>query len=528
MTAMIQPSSVSRGIGVGAQNRAFGATVANVEQKILLIGAALAANTTAKSYTANTPTRVYSPDHVGKLAGFGSTIHRAAIAAFQGNSGTTAVYAAIQAESTSPAAVAATGTLAITHTATETGTLYIYIDGDVYKIAVSSTDTNTTIGDSIVTALTADPNCAVTAVNTTGSVALTSKSKGTSGNEISINISAAGEVVPAGVTYTITGMTSGANDAAISAVLTVMGSGENANADSYTDIVVCYDALGTTEMDALSTYNGTGNEIEGCYLDTVHRPFVAWWGDVAAGTDGLDDLVDLGGDRKETDRTNVCIPVPGSPTNPFSIAALSAGIVAGMAQYRPSESYGGKNMIGVIPGDLADQWTSSYANRDTAVKAGISTTKVIGGVVQLNDVVTFYHPSDISFASNGYRCVRDIKILLNILTNFYDRFASSEWKGITIVEDVAKVTSIVDRQKVRDVDAVFAEVVSLVNLFEAHSWIYSAKATTDKMAADLSSYVALRSGGLGFDVVLPLVLSGKLEILSGLVQFETNLTALAA
>ena len=528
MTAMIQPSSVSRGIGVGAQNRAFGATVRNVDQKILLIGAALAANTTAVTYTANTPTRVYSPDQVGKLAGFGSAVHRAAIGVFRGNGYTTQVWAAIQAEQTSPAAVAGTGTLAITHASTETGVLYVYIDGTRYDITITADDDVTEIGDLIVAKLTADPDCPVTGVNTGGSIALTSKNKGTMANEILIAISAQNEPIPAGVTYTVTPMASGANDPAVSSVLTVMGAGENANNDGFTDIVVCYDVLGTTTMDALSEYNGTGNEIEGCYLDTVHRPFVAWWGDVAASSGGLSALTAIGTTRKELDRTNIAIPVPDSVSNVFVIAGQAAGICASMAQYRPSEPYGGKVMTGILPGTtLADQWTSSYANRDTAVKAGISTTKVVGGAVQLNDVVTMYHPSTISFDSNGYRCVRDVKILLNILTNFYDRFNSDEWKGITIVKDSAKVSSIVDRQKVRDRDAVFAEIVSLVNLFESHAWIYSAEWTTDIMGANLDSYVALRSGGLGFDVVLPLVFSGKLEIFSGLIQFDTNVTIAA-
>lgn len=528
MTKMIQPSSVSRGIGVSANNRAFGATVRNVDQKILLIGAALAANTTAVTYTANTPVRVYSPDQVGKLAGFGSAVHRAAKGVFTGNGYTTQVWAAIQAESAAPSAVAATGTLAITHTATETGTLAVYIDGTYYPISVTADSTVDTIGAAIVAALAADPDCPVAGVNTTGSVALTAKNRGTMGNEISIAISAKNETVPAGVTYTVTPMATGANDPAVSSVLTVMGTAETANNDAFTDIVVCYDILGTTTLDALSEYNGTGNNVEGCYLDTVHRPFVAWWGDTAAGSGGLSALVAIGNGRKETDRTNIAIPVPDSVTNPFVIAGQAAGICASMAQYRPSEPYGGTVMTGVIPGTtLADQWTSSYSSRDTAVKAGISTTKVVGGSVQLNDIVTFYHPSEISFDSNGYRCVRDVKILLNVLTNFYDRFNSSEWKGITIVADTAKVTSIVDRQKVRDIDSVFAEIVSLVNMFESHAWIYSATWTTDIMGANLSDYVALRAGGLGFDVVLPLIFSGKMEIFSGEVQFDTNLSIAA-
>lgn len=107
--------------------------------------------------------------------------------------------------------VAATGSIAFSGTSTEVGTLTIYIDSKIngkYEIAVAVGDTATVIGGKLETAITANTYSPVTAVNTTGSVALTAVNKGTQGNTIPLAID--GSV--AGITATITAMSSGATN----------------------------------------------------------------------------------------------------------------------------------------------------------------------------------------------------------------------------------------------------------------------------------------------------------------------------
>lgn len=113
--------------------------------------------------------------------------------------------------------VAATGTIAFSGTATEAGTLIIYIDSirnGKYEVAVASGDTANTIGTALATAINASTTSPVSAVNTTGSVALTALNKGTQGNTIGIKIS--GSV--AGITATLTAMASGATDPSLTAL----------------------------------------------------------------------------------------------------------------------------------------------------------------------------------------------------------------------------------------------------------------------------------------------------------------------
>ncbi len=110
--------------------------------------------------------------------------------------------------------VKASGTVVFTGPATAAGTIYVTIGSDAdnkYAIAVASGDTATTIGDALVAAMAADTTSVAVGVNTTGSVAITHKQKGTIGNQVPIKVTN----LPAGVGVTITGMSSGATDPTI-------------------------------------------------------------------------------------------------------------------------------------------------------------------------------------------------------------------------------------------------------------------------------------------------------------------------
>lgn len=521
--ASVTPSSVAPITAVGARNRAFVPSVSLVEQKHLIIGAALAANTSAGTYVADTPVEVFSPDQVGALAGFGSPPHLDALAASNGSSFKCRTFVAIMAEAGT--GVAATGTFVITAAPTETGILNFRIGELEYPIAVTSSDTVTTIGDALVAAMAADPNCPFTGVNTTGSVAMTAKSKGTWANDALMTVNALpGEETPAGLTYTITPMASGANDPDVDDVLTVLGTADAANEDHYTYLTVGFGRLVTATLNSLSVYNGTADIKEGCWLDTVHRPFKCIWADTEAGSSGYSTLTALGGTRRELDRTNGVVAVPGSPNFPSGIAAKAAALACSLHNIRPQENYVGQNLVGVIAGARADRWSDTYTSRDTAEKAGVSPTVVSSGTVKLQRLLTFYHPTAVAIGSNAYRSTRNIDVIDNIMYNNYNAFESTEWQGVTIVDDVNNVTSNVDREKVVDKKTVMLALFALVDLYESKSWIASGTWTKEKMAENIDAYIAVRTGGLGFDYTLPLVLSGEGGIMNGEIQFDANTT----
>lgn len=118
--------------------------------------------------------------------------------------------------------VNANGTIAFTGTATANGTLNVYISSkkdNSYEIAVKNGNTATDIGDALVSAITADNLSLVSAVNTSGSVALTAKNAGSFGNGIGIKV--AGNV--AGVTPSVTAMSGGSTDPVLTSLFNVVG-----------------------------------------------------------------------------------------------------------------------------------------------------------------------------------------------------------------------------------------------------------------------------------------------------------------
>lgn len=118
--------------------------------------------------------------------------------------------------------VDATGVILIGGGATEDGTLEVYVGSkkfNAYTIAVADLDNPTVIGDAIEAAINADTTAMVTAVNTTGSVALTAKNAGTFGNTIGLKV----DGTVGGVTVAITAMASGATDPVLTGIFDVVG-----------------------------------------------------------------------------------------------------------------------------------------------------------------------------------------------------------------------------------------------------------------------------------------------------------------
>ena len=118
--------------------------------------------------------------------------------------------------------VDAAGTVVFAGTATEAGTLTVTVGSELnytFDIAVANGDTATVVGAALVTAMTANLDLPAVGVNTTGSVAVTAINAGTMGNFI--GLASSGTV--AGLTVTLTALTSGATDPTFTGVFDIVG-----------------------------------------------------------------------------------------------------------------------------------------------------------------------------------------------------------------------------------------------------------------------------------------------------------------
>jgi len=510
------------GVGAGADNTPFQVTAENVPSKNLLIATYDPAILTLAD---NVPLLVLSPEDVADRTGQGFPLHRLAIKSFAGSSG---IETWIIPQPEDGGAVQAAGEIDFTGSAgVLAGTLALYIHNVRVPVAIVAADTAAIIATKTAAAINADNDLGITAAANLDAVDITAKAGGTWGNDITILFNLGfDEALPTGVVQATTPMATGATNPDISDALNGLGVDDDANEALFTHMVHGY-GQETAVLDAISTYVGEGNELDGLYDKLVARPFTAMTGDTDPGSAALTALIALT-DLRKLDRANSIVAVPDAPDHPSELAALTMGEMSKTSNNRPEESFEGIVLSGVRPGDKADRWTSDYDNRDLAVKSGISPTKVENGVVILQNVVTFYRPDAVPVDSNGYRSVRNISIIRNVLNSVKATFSTEKWQGISIVADVSKVTNITSRQKARSVNSVIDELLSLARLWENKAWIYTAAFTIERLKATNPSPVVIRDGSSGFDATVDIILSGEGGILDTLVRFDTSIAVLTA
>lgn len=118
-------------------------------------------------------------------------------------------------------AVAASGTVAFSGTATANGTLYITVGSYAnarYEVNIAVGDTAEDVGDALVAAIGDDARAIITSVNTTGSVALTAVNKGIEGNSIALKV----EGAVAGITVALTAFANGATNPVLTTLFDVI------------------------------------------------------------------------------------------------------------------------------------------------------------------------------------------------------------------------------------------------------------------------------------------------------------------
>jgi phage tail sheath gpL-like len=515
-------------MSVQVVNKPLSFSSETLPRKILIIATALAGF--QDRHIRGEPFPVVSPEDLASKCGPGGMAHRLAAAAFRGSREAVPVYCLI--EDDNPAAAPATGEIELQVSAPEAGTLSLYVAGKKYGVPVQANDSATLLGDRVVSALSADESCPISAVNVNGTLTLESKSAGPWGNAITVAVNQRereGEKTPLGVTVTITPLSGGAGLPDLAADLPLaLGSGDSANEEWFTDIIHGY-GQESAILDALSNYNGVGNENQGLYSETVGRPFRSLVGDAGEGSQGLGSLINLTKNRKN-DRTSGVIVRPGSLTHPAEIAAEAAGYMAYANAERAEAGYNDAILSGVDPGVMArlagNDWTADYANRDLAVHSGISPATVKGGSVTLTNMVTFYRPDNIPEKNRCFRRARDISIIQNILNLYKQVFGSSKWTNFTVVSNVANIQDSASRALARDKDMVRDDLLFVVTQCAARAWIFDTAPSVAFLRTGQA--VQTRSGGTGFDTRVPFALSGEGNILDNTVEVDTGFAVLSA
>ncbi len=514
--SVIDSTSEATAVGVGSKNVQFGISGGNVTRKIAAIAVFDPLITTT---IAEVPLQVLNEADAGARAGQGFPLHRLIKRIFEGSEGAGEVWMIPQAEGTT---VAAGEIDTAVGPATEAGNFYIRISGELYKVPVLNAATKEEATTAAVAFINLVADCPVVASQTlaTFELVLTAKAKGLEGDLITITVnSGEDESTPAGLSpLVITAMTAGAGTPDIDDALAAMGvaGSDEANQKNFTHLSHGY-GIDTGTIDKISVYVGEGNDFVGLYSKLIGRPFMSLTGDNTKDTAGLTALRAIS-DARLNDRANGILAAPDSDWNPVEIAARATGIMARISQANPAQHFAGKILSGVGAGATANRWTADYSVRDSAVKGGISPTRVISEEVFLQNIITFYRPTSVPASSNGYKSMRSLAIIQDVLFKLRETFEAEAWQGITIVDDKSIITDFEARQTARDLLDVRTTVNNLADFFASKAWLFNATFAKE------NSIVLIRAASNGFDINFKWKMSGESQVYNIQSSFDTNIT----
>lgn len=390
------------------------------------------------------PFRLVGASAAATRYGAGSPIHLIAKQLFPDNGdGVRSIPVTVLPLAEAGGSTQATGSIELSGTQTVTSSYRVRCAGiQTDPITVTATATSVSARQSFIDAINAVFDFPVTAAadgSNDSLINLTAKWNGTSGNDISIEI--LGE--PQGITYGITNMSGGAGDPDVATALA------NAGSIWFTQVISEFNRDNTTALDAFRTWG------DGQVQPTINRRPVVFTG---ATDTNVPTLITFG-DGRRSDSINSIVPVPGSPNLPMQIAARWAARVALIANTSPARDYAGQILSGIIPGSLSVQ--HGYSLRDQLVRAGISTTELIDGEVQISDTVTLYHPTNEPVPA--FRYVVTIAKLNVVVFNTSIVFNADGWKGAPLIPNDQAVVEPTAR-KPRDAEAAIVAIIAGLGL----------------------------------------------------------------
>jgi phage tail sheath gpL-like len=482
VSTAVDLSAVARVVGIKTAFKDLrGGGVLFLPQRVAIVGQ----GNTAATYS-TTKRQVTSALEVAQLYGFGSPVHLAALQLLPVNGdGVGTIPVTVYPLEDDVSGVAATGDITPSGAATGAASFVIKINNiPSEQFSVANGDSVATITAAMTTALAAALNLPMTAVDNSTDVAVTSKWKGASANDLYIEVVATSED-NSGITFAITQPTGGLVNPDVDDALNQVG-------DVWETMVLnCLEIADTTTLDKFSVFG------EGRWGALTRKPLIVFTGNTATTVTAATAV----SDARKTDRTNSQLVAPGSNDLPLAVAARQLARIVKVANNNPPRDYGSQDATGLNPGLDGAQWT--YIDRDVAIKKGSSTIEVKDGVINLSDTVTFYHPSGDPIPA--YRYVCDIVKLQNIIFNLNLIFATDEWDGAPLIPDNQPTINPEAKQPKMAVAAANALIDSLA----LNAIISDPKTAKSNTAAQISEQNPKR-----LDIALTVQLSGNTNIIS--------------
>jgi phage tail sheath gpL-like len=248
--------------------------------------------------------------------------------------------------------VAATKTINVIGTPTESGTLYLYIGGRRFTVDITSGDSEDDIEAAIAFAVNGDADCAFKATAPGMLVNLTARHKGLEGNDIDVRLNYyAGEFTPKGITVDISTGVVGQGNPDVAAAITAM-----AGLNPYTILSGWSDEANLAALEAELNSRWGGMDMRAGHV-FAHR------------NDSYANLAAFGVDRNSAHST--ITGLKDSPTLPWVIAAQFGAAVEFAGANDPARPFRSISLPSVLTPKEADRFTDT--ERNLLMHDGIST-----------------------------------------------------------------------------------------------------------------------------------------------------------
>lgn len=351
-----------------------------IPRKIVIVGQKLPAGTAVTEVP--TEVAVATADQVVQLGGRGSLLAQMAVEVFRANPyGKFSIIAAADLE----AGTVATGEIAVTGPAAESGTIALYIDGTKVSVGVTKGDTAAQVATNIGAQIAANLDLPLTAavdgvVNS--KVNLTARHKGECGNDIDVRANFyLGEQLPAGVALAITAMAGGTGNPDVGPLLAaIKGDDRLVLISPWTDAT----NIGKIEADFAERYGPMKQQESHCF---------------AAKSGTYAQLNTYGAGRNSPHVT--ILTREGSMVAPWRLAASVAGLAAMRGSADPARPFFGMVLPGIPAPAEKDRF--DQPTRNNLLKAGISTFRYgTDGTTMIEMIVTTYKTNSMGVPTRAY------------------------------------------------------------------------------------------------------------------------------
>ena len=325
---------------------------------------------------------------------------------------------------------AATAAIAFTGTATEAGQIGVYIGGQVVEVAIPS-GTAAAAAATLVENAINDATGAI-ALNTPayatgvsgGSVSLASEITGLIGNQIDVRLNwggpMAGELLPAGLSVTVTAFSGGAGTPLLTGVAAAIAASE------FDTIVLPF-----TDTGSLSALQAVMQDSSGRWSDAMQAFGHVWSADVAAST----TLLALGESLNNQHQT--VFGIYDSPSLPWVIAAAAAGQAAASTRAQPAQPLQTLPLIGVLAPPVQSRFLPG--TRQTLLTNGIATLiSHRDGTVSIERAVTTYQQNAWGQPDSSYLDAETMYTLMYVIRDLRT-FVTQTFPRALLADDGTKV-----------------------------------------------------------------------------------------